>query len=109
MQYSIVCWSCVSSFVLFSLFVVCVWLWCGFWTINYYGQFWGSISFFIFIGFFIFVFSPSSSADVKGLLGTFPRCDHIDRVQVKGHGSSTFKTLRPSQGSGTGGSPGGYI
>ena len=44
---------------------------------------------------FIFVFSRSSSGDVKGLLGTFSRCDHIDRVQVKGHGgvSSTFKIM----------------
>ena len=38
--------------------------------------------------------SPSSSGDTKGLLGMFSRCDHIDRVQVKGHAamSSTFKT-----------------
>ena len=80
-------------FVLFRLSCVC-----GYGVdFGPYGQFWGSISFFVFIGLFIFVFSPSSSADVKGLLGTFHRCDHIDRVQVKGHGSSTFKTLRPSQ------------
>ena len=43
--------------------------------------------------FFHFCVFSSSSADVKGLLGTFHRCDHIDRVQVKGHRSSTF--LRP--------------
>ena len=43
--------------------------------------------------FFHFCASPSSSGDMKGLLGTFSRCDHIDRVQVKGHGgvSCTFK------------------
>ena len=35
---------------------------------------------------FMFVFSPSSSGDVKGLLDTFHRYDHKDRVQVKGHG-----------------------
>ena len=39
------------------------------------------------------MFSRSFLGDAKGLLGTFSRCDHIDRVQVKGHGgvSSTFK------------------
>ena len=52
---------------------------------------------------FIFVSSPPSSGDMKGLLGTFSRCDHIYRVQVKGHGgvSSTFKTkpvFRPQVG-----------
>ena len=31
---------------------------------------------------FIFVFSPSSSGDVNGLLGMFPMYNHIDRVQV---------------------------
>ena len=76
------------SVVLFCSIVVCVWLWCG-----PYGQFWGSILFLFIIACFIFVFSRSSSGDAKGLLGTFSRCDHIDRVQVKGHGgvSSTFK------------------
>ena len=29
---------------------------------------------------FSFVFFTSSSGDVKRLLGTFPRCDHVDRV-----------------------------
>ena len=76
-------------FVLFCSIVMCVWLWCG-----PYGQFWGAISFLFIIACFIFVFSRSSSGDVKGLLGTFSRCDHIDRVQVKDHGGvpSTFKT-----------------
>ena len=27
-----------------------------------------------------FTFSPSSSGDVKGLLGTSPRCDHLSRL-----------------------------
>ena len=76
----------------FALFHVCVWLWCGFWTI---WSVWGSVSFFLFIVYFIYciyVYSLSSLGDVKGLLGMFHRCDHIDRVQVKGHGgvSSTF-------------------
>ena len=45
---------------------------------------------------FIFVFSPSSSGDVKGLLGIYMshRCDHKDRVQVKGHGGC-LAPLRP--------------
>ena len=56
---------------------------------------WGSVSFFLFIVYFIYciyVYSLSSLGDVKGLPGMFHRCDHIDRVQVKGHGgvSSTF-------------------
>ena len=66
-------------------------------------SFGGLFHFLFIIACFIFVFSRSSSGDVKGLLGTFSRCDHIDRVQVKGHGgvSSTFKIkpgFRPQVG-----------
>ena len=66
-------------------------------------SFGGLFHFLFIIACFIFVFSRSSSGDAKGLLGTFSRCDHIDRVQVKGHGgvSSTFKIkpgFRPQVG-----------
>ena len=67
-------------------------------------SFGGLFHFLFIIACFIFsVFSRSSSGDVKGLLGTFSRCDHINRVQVKGHGgvSSTFKSkpgFRPQVG-----------
>ena len=56
-------------------------------------SFGGLFHFLFIIACFIFVFSQSSSGYAKGLLGTFSRCDHIDRVQVKGHGGvfSTFK------------------
>ena len=91
---------CISCFVLFCfvlLSCVCVAM---VWTI------WSVLGvYFIFLVHcsFIFVSSPSSSGDMKGLLGRFSRCDHIYRVQVKGHGgvSSTFKTMpgfRPQVG-----------
>ena len=68
-----------------------VWVWC-----RPYGQFGGlfhfSCSLFISFTVYIYVYSLSSLGDVKGLPGMFHRCDHIDWVQVKGHGgvSSTF-------------------
>ena len=52
-----------------------------------YGQLWGLMSFWGQWWFFTFVFSRSSLGDVKGLLGMFPRCDHIDGalLGVRGH------------------------
>ena len=53
--------------------------------------------------FFTFVFSRFSSGDEKGLLGTFPRCDHIDRalLGVRGHRPKVTGAcpapLKPSQ------------
>ena len=93
-QYSTECVGYVSVVLFCSVPLSAV---CGYGVdhmVSFGGQLW-SVD-------FIFVFSPTSSGDVKGLLGTFHRCDHKDRVQVKGHGgvSSTFKTLRPSQDSG---------
>ena len=38
-----------------------------------------SVSFSGSVDVFSFVFSPSSLGDMKGLLGTFPRCDHAYR------------------------------
>ena len=100
-QYNTVCWSCVmiSCFVLFC-FVLLSYV-CGY-GVDHMVSFGGLLHFSCSVVDFIFVFSPASSGDVKGLLDTFHRCDHKDRVQVKGHGgvSSTFKTLRPSQDSG---------
>ena len=49
-----------------------------------YGQFWGLMSFCGQWWFFTFVFTKSSSGDVKGLLGTFPRCDRV-LLGVIGH------------------------
>ena len=75
---------------------------CGY-DVDHMVSFGGLVHFLFIIACFIFVFSRSSSGDAKGLLGTFSRCDHIDRVQVKGHGgvSSTFKIkpgFRPQVG-----------
>ena len=60
---------------------------------------------------FIVVFSTSSSGDVKGLLGMFPRCDYIDRLLLgaKGIGQRSqrvFNTFKTKSGSGTSWSPG---
>ena len=73
---------------------------CGY-GVDPYGQFWppktdhmSPLHFLLIIACFIFVFSRSSSGDVKGLLGTFSRCDHMNRVQVKGYGGvSTVQHL----------------
>ena len=68
-----------------------MWLWCAFGS---YGQFGGLFHFSCSVVDFIFVFSPSSLGDVKELLGTFPRCDHTDRVLlgVRGYRSKVTGT-----------------
>ena len=107
-QYSTVCVLVMcrfSCFLMFFFVCACVWLWCGFWT---NGQFCGSII-------FLFHFHVSVYSYLRRhgrVAGHAPQVlpyiyIYVDRVywgqrlQVKGHGgvSSTFNTLRPSQGS----------
>ena len=89
-QYSTECVGHVSFFCFCSF--LCVVYVCDYGVdLGPYGQLWGPISFFLFSGFH-FCLSLSSSGDVAGLLGTFPRCDHIDRalVRVRGYRSKVM-------------------
>ena len=83
-QYSTECVGHVSFFCFCSF--LCVVYVCDYGVdLGPYGQLWGLISFFLFSGFH-FCLSLSSSGDVAGLLGTFPRCDHIDKALVGARG-----------------------
>ena len=70
---------CLPVQAVFLFVCVCTYVAVG-WTLDHMVSF-GDL--FRFLGrwlMFSFVFFTSSSGDVKRLLGTFPRCDHVDRV-----------------------------